>query len=99
MSQKFIQLDGGKVTLIHHMPFDPVQGLGKSEAELGQMGVLLETIPEPEQREGFIPLPYYTPERGFYYQYEPAPAGPATTADVEALAAQVDYIGMMTEVL
>ena len=97
--KKYIQLDGNKVTLIHNLPFDPVDGLGKTETELLQTGVLLEEIPEPEQRQGKIALPYYTPAQGFYYEYEDAPAGPATTADIEALRAQIDYVGMMTEVL
>lgn len=97
--KKFIQLEGGKVTLIHNMPFDPVNGMGKTEAELSQLGVLLDAIPDPEPMEGKIALPYYTEERGFYWVYEEAPAGPATTADLEAVNAKLDYIGMMTEVL
>lgn len=97
--KKFIALDGERVTLIHYMPFDPVNGMHKTEAELSQMGVLLDEIPEPEQIEGKIPTPYYNAGKGFWYEYEDAPAGPATTADTDALKAKLDYIGMMTEVL
>ena len=99
MAKKFIQLDGSRVTLIHNMPFDPVNGLGKTEAELSQMGVLLEDIPEPEHRPGKTALPYYTPEKGFYYEYQDAPAGPASTDDVDRIEAKIDYMGMMLNVL
>lgn len=99
MSKKFIQLSGDRVTLIHNMPFDPVNGMGKSEAELIQMGVLLDHIPEPEKRPGKTALPYYTPERGFYWEYQDTPAGPATSADIEAVNAKLDYFMMMQEVI
>lgn len=97
--KKFIQLDGERVTLIHNMPFDPVHGFGKTEAELSQLGVLLDDIPDPEPMEGKIPIPYYNSVQGFHYRYEDAPPQPASTADIEALNARIDYIGMMTEVL
>lgn len=97
--KKFIQLDGERVMLIHNMPFDPVNGMHKTEAELNRMGVLLDDVPDSEPIEGKIPLPYYNAERGFYYQYEDAPPQPASTADIEALNARIDYVGMMTEVL
>lgn len=80
--KKFIQVDGERVMLIHNMPFDPVNGMGKTEAELSQMGVLLEEVPEPVQREGLIPMPYYNAEQGFHYRYEPEPPKPATTEDI-----------------
>ena len=97
--KKFITLDGERVMLIHHMPFDSVNGLGKTEEELSQMGVLLDEIPEPEQINGKIPVAYYNETQGFYYLYEDAPAAPATMDDVEALNAKTDYIGMMAGVL
>ncbi|MEL4862185.1 hypothetical protein AAEU42_13130 [Pseudoflavonifractor phocaeensis] len=101
MSKKFIQVDNGRVMLIHNMPFDPVNGLGKTEAELNQMGVLLEEdqITEPEKRPGKTALPYYTPEKGFYWEYEDAPSGPASTDDIQALEAKLDYMGMMLDVM
>lgn len=70
MSKKFLRLEGNRVMLIHYMPFDAVDGLHKTEAELLQEGVLVEEIPEAEERAGQIALPYYTAERGFYYEYE-----------------------------
>lgn len=36
----------GKVVFIHHMPFDEKDGLGKTEEELRQTGVLVDELPE-----------------------------------------------------
>lgn len=45
----FIQCDNdGYVTSQHFMPFDEKYGLGKTEEELQQEGILVEFIPEPE---------------------------------------------------
>lgn len=97
--KKFITVDGERVMLIHNMPFDPVNGLGKTEEELSKMGVLLENIPDPEIKEGKIPVPHYNAQKGFYYVYEDAPARPADMNDLAELSAKIDYVGMMTEVL
>lgn len=97
--KKFLQLDGNKVMLIHSMPFDPVHGLGKTEAELLQMGALVDNVPEPENRPGKTALPYYTPEKGMYYEYVDAPAGSASSGDIAALNAKLDYMGMMLDVM
>ena len=97
--KKYITVENERVMLIHNMPFDPVNGLHKSEEELLKTGVLLDEVPEPEQIEGKIALPYYNAEKGFHYHYEDAPAGPASTTDIDALTAKLDYLGMMMEVL
>jgi hypothetical protein len=36
----------GKVTFIHHMPFDEEYGLGKTPDELRQTGELVEEVPQ-----------------------------------------------------
>lgn len=97
--KKFLQLDGNKVMLIHNMPFDPVYGLGKTEAELMQMGALVDDVPDPEHRPGKTAMAYYTPEKGFYYEYVDAPAGPASSDDIATLNSKLDYMGMMLDVL
>lgn len=102
MSKKFIQVGAnGRVGLIHNMPFDPVNGLHKTEAELLKMGALVEAneIPEAEHRPGKVPVAYYTHEKGFYWEYEDAPDGPATTGDIQAVNAKLDYFMMMQEVI
>lgn len=42
----YIQTTDGRITFTHYMPFDPVYGLGKTEAELLETGYLVEAIPE-----------------------------------------------------
>jgi len=71
----FIQDEKGlRVGFIHHKPFDEKDGLRKTEEELLQIGALVDEIPEPEQREGKIPVMYYNPETNtVYYEYENKP--------------------------
>lgn len=73
MSKKFLRVEGTRVTLTHYMPFDAVNGLGKTEEELSTEGALVDVIPEPEQQPGKIAVAHYTPEKGVYYEYEDAP--------------------------
>lgn len=80
MSKKFITVENGKVQLTHFMPFDSKEGFGKTEAELLQMGYLLDEIPEPEKIKGKIPVACYTEEKGFYYEYEDEPKQNMTLA-------------------
>ena len=42
----YIETTNGKVTFTHYLPFDPVYGLGKTEAELKKTGYLVESVPE-----------------------------------------------------
>lgn len=42
----YIQTTDGRITFTHYMPFDPVHGLGKTEAELLETGYLVEAVPE-----------------------------------------------------
>ncbi|MFO7153926.1 MAG: hypothetical protein DIU64_003055 [Caldicoprobacter oshimai] len=65
---------GLRVGFIHYMPFHPKYGLGKTEEELKQTGVLIDSIPEPEVREDKIPVLYYNPNtNSVYYEYEDSP--------------------------
>ena len=74
----FIQDEIGlRVGFIHHKPFDEKDGLGKTEEELLQIGALVDEIPEPEQKDGKIPVMYYDPENNkIYYEYEDKPLSP-----------------------
>lgn len=89
--KKFIQVDGERVMLIHNMPFDAVNGMGKTEAELMQMGVLLDDVPEPQQIDGKIALPYYNATEGFHYIYEDKPQ----TDEEKKMSAMQDTIDML----
>jgi hypothetical protein len=58
------------------MPFDDINGLGKTEEELLQIGYLVDEVPEPEQIEGKSSMMFYTPERGFWFEYIDIPKTP-----------------------
>lgn len=47
--------------MIHYMPFDEENGLGKTEDELSQEGILIEELPELETIENKIPVLYCNP--------------------------------------
>ena len=57
----YIQTTDGRITFTHYMPFDPVYGLGKTEAELLETGYLVEAVPEyaGEGPEGKAPELHY----------------------------------------
>lgn len=62
------------VEFVHTMPFDPVNGLGKSREELLKSGLFIESIPEPENREGMVSTLKYNPANNtVYYEYTSAP--------------------------
>lgn len=64
----------GKVTSSHTKPFDTKDGLGKTQEQLEQEGVLVENIP-PELPfvEGKKAVLYYNKTNGLYYKYEDIP--------------------------
>ena len=71
----FIQDEKGlRIGFVHYRPFDEKVGMNLPEETLRQMGALVDEIPEPEQREGKIPVMYYNPETNtVYYEYEDRP--------------------------
>lgn len=72
--KKFITVNTeGRVQLIHNMPFDAVNGLGKTETQLMSEGYLLDMIPEPQIIDGKNAVAMYNAENGFYYIYEDVP--------------------------
>lgn len=69
----FIQFDGnGNELFKHFKPFDPKHGLGKTEEELREIGVLVESIPEPEQIAGKEAVLKYD-GTSLYYEYVDIP--------------------------
>ncbi len=74
----FIQDEKGlRIGFVHYKPFDEKVGMNLPEETLRQMGALVDEIPEPEQREGKIPVMYYNPETNtVYYEYENRPLSP-----------------------
>ncbi len=62
------------ITFMHKMPFDKVNGMGKSKEELEKTGVFVDECPEPEKKTGFSPVAMYSEEtKSIYYDYKPIP--------------------------
>ncbi|EOV9528848.1 hypothetical protein [Bacillus cytotoxicus] len=68
---EYINPSHAKVNYVHSMPFDPVYGLGKSEATLMKEGILIESLPVKELIEGKTPVLYVHPyTKKPFYEYE-----------------------------
>ncbi|PKM74645.1 MAG: hypothetical protein CVU92_05410 [Firmicutes bacterium HGW-Firmicutes-17] len=74
----YITVDGNNLVKFQHfLPVDEVHGLGKTEEELLIEGYLVDSIPQPEQQAGKVPILYYTPETNvFHYEYNDIPKTP-----------------------
>lgn len=73
----------------HHAPFDPVDGLGKTEVELSKQGYLVESLPTPI--EGKKPILHINPtNKEVWYTYEEIQIPKEQT--IEELKAKIDLI-------
>lgn len=68
----FIKITNGIAESIHYKPFDSQLGLDKTKEQLLQEGILVETIPEPEQIGDKVPILKYN-GTSLYYEYQDAP--------------------------
>lgn len=82
-----------QIGLIHNMPFDPSNGLKKTEDELNATGVLVEDIPEPKPPEGKQSLGIFVNKatKEVWWEYEDIPITPEEQqkADIDFLAAMI----------
>ncbi|MBK5244279.1 MAG: hypothetical protein JJE18_04510 [Eubacteriaceae bacterium] len=85
-------LENNSIDFIHYMPFDPVNGMGKTEEELLQVGFLVEEIPEPEQTEGMSSMMFYTAMNGFWFDYEEIPKTPEQIQIEKVTELQTDLL-------
>lgn len=70
MSNIYIEVNNETVTKVHYMPFHEKHGMGKTEQELLQTGLLVESIPTPDTSdETKNPILMFDGE-SFYYEYE-----------------------------
>lgn len=69
----YIEQKNGTVTLTHYMPFDKTFGLGKTEEELLQTGILVESIPTPVEVTGKSPILRIDGNNNLFYDYVPRP--------------------------
>lgn len=76
MSEVYIRVDKttNKITFVHKMPFDPINGLGQTREELLKTGFFISNYPEPAMKIGKRAIPYYDYEKKeVSYQYENLP--------------------------
>ena len=76
MSEIYIRVDKStnKITFVHKMPFDPINGLGQTREELLKTGFFISNYPEPAMKIGKRAIPYYDYEKKeVSYQYENLP--------------------------
>lgn len=69
----YVKISDGNLDMIHHMPFDPVHGLGIDEETLLLSGILIETLPIPDVIEGKISELKYSQDKGLFYEYYDVP--------------------------
>ena len=71
MGNIYIEIDENfRVTKVHRMPFDPVNGMGYTREELERKGFFIESIPEPVNQTGRRSILMYNPDiKGVYYDY------------------------------
>lgn len=90
----YIKTDSeNRVNYTHYIPFDPIHGLGKTEAELLQDGHLVEIIPEPTEIQGKIHVLKFTVDKGVYYEYidrEPTDREKIVAVENQTAEAMVD---------
>lgn len=76
MSEVYIRVDKetNRITFVHKMPFDPVNGLGQTRDELLKTGLFISHYPEPAMKLGKRAIPYFDYEKKeVSYQYEAIP--------------------------
>lgn len=76
MSEVYIRVDKStnKITFVHKMPFDPINGLGQTREELLKTGFFISNYPEPAMKIGKRAIPYYDYEKKeVSYRYETLP--------------------------
>ena len=70
MGNIYIETDENfRVTKIHRMPFDPVNGMGYTREELEKRGFFVDEIPEPVHQVGRRSIAMYNPDtKSIYYE-------------------------------
>jgi hypothetical protein len=70
MGNIYIEVDENfRVTKVHRMPFDPVNGMGYTREELERKGFFVNEIPEPSTQVGKRSVMMYNPDiKGVYYE-------------------------------
>lgn len=85
---------------VHRYPFDPVDGMGKTEEELLKTGKLVEDVPEFTYVKGKSPYHKYDPDtNSVYVAYVDAPAHALTIEEEISLLKQQNAQMLMALVM
>lgn len=86
-----------RVGLIHNMPFDPVHGLGKSAAELQEIGALVEDVPAENPPQGQRTAGIYVDKDTgeVFWQYEAEEMAAMDNATAARLDALENTLGLL----
>lgn len=93
--------NNNEVAFQHLKPFDPVLGMNKTEEELLKDGILVDSVPVPEQINGKVPILKYN-GTSLYYEYQDAPIDEVTALknkvelQEQALAELTMYISTLS---
>lgn len=71
-----------EIEFIHYKPFDKKLGMNKTEDELLKIGMLIDSMPVPEQIQGKVPFLKFN-GTDFYYEYEDIPITPEEKSQQE----------------
>lgn len=66
----FLKTENERVIYSHYMPMHGKHGLGKTEEELLEEGILVESVPDPVDTPGKSPVLYCSDEGVMWYTYE-----------------------------
>ncbi|MED1803011.1 hypothetical protein [Brevibacillus porteri] len=78
-----------KVVFIHSNPFDPINGLQKSEEESLKTGELVEEIPAASSQHGKSAQLYFNPTtKKFWYEYVDIPVERTTDDELKTVVEQ-----------
>lgn len=79
----YVTFNGDDNYSIHYQPFDEVNGLRKTQKELEQTGILVESLPEAQPQEGQDAVLKYSETEGLYYEYVDRP--PSSEEELAAI--------------
>lgn len=66
----YVEIINNEIGMTCYKPFDEKHGLGKTKEELEQTGLVVETLPTPEQIEGKVANLKYNPTtKSLYFEY------------------------------
>ena len=98
MSEVYLRIGKNNIVeCIHRAPFDPTNGLQMTRDELEKTGVFVDSVSDPEMREGYRAVAKYNSDtKSVYYDYVEVPLS-NTERLTQLEEAFNEFIGATTE--